>query len=279
MANDPEELLWELSSLGEDEDVPIPDDQALQDFREGRLAAGQAEQIRRLLARSRQARLRLGELAGLAPLRPTPELRSRVLASLPVRRRGRFGWQRAVLAVAAMALMILAARVFWLDSPWPSVGPLPEYQIRVFATAEVRNPDGNSPQPDADRVYRFDPRTPVRIQLSAREAASDQVSYGLYQLREGRLSRLKQAQGVTLEESRGVAVFEIIGTRLAPQVDRWQLFALVASPGRLPDGVSLREGENPQAALGKASGGRVFSVRLEMSPEGGSGKSKGKEEE
>lgn len=272
MAIDPEKLLWDLSALEEDEEAPIPEDQTLQDFREGRLAAGQAEQIQRLLARSRQARLRLGELAGLASPRPAPELRSRVLASLPVRRRGRFGWQRAVLAVAAMALILLAARVFWLDSPWPSDGLLPEYQIRVFATAEVRNPDGSSPQPDADRVYRFDPRTPVRIQLSAREAASDQVSYGLYQLREGRLTRLEQAQGVTLQESRGVAVFEVMGSRLAPQSGRWQLFALVASPGRLPDDLSLREGENPQAALGKASGGRVFSVLLEMSPEGGSGK-------
>lgn len=277
MPINPEELLWELSKLEEEGDEPIPADSTLQDFQEGRLAPRQAAQVERLLARSRQARMRLAVLAGLRPEAPSQELRSRVLASLPARRLSRLSWQRAAMAAAAMAVVALMAQLFWVNGPSPSPDFLPDYEIRVFGAAEVRGSEPALSQQGAPQQYRVGPETRVRIELSARTSSSEVADYGLYRLDGAHLERL--SQGLTLKIFRAAASFEALGSDLAPQPGRWQLFALVAAQGSLPQSLSLQSGQSPEAKLREASKGQVFPLLLELLSEGGEENQKGKEEE
>ncbi len=266
MSINPEDLLWKLAGLKEEDGKTTVADSGLQDYRKGRLAPHEAEQVERILARSSEARKRLAELSGLTPNAPSQQLRSRVLASLPARRPRRLSWQKAALAAAAMVLVGSMVQLFRITDPGSSPAFVPEYEIQVFAEADMRSPERTSPSGDTPGRHRVRSDTRLRIEFSARKSSTQEVDYGLYRLEGNRLQRL--AQGVFVEPFRGAARLEALGSVLAPQPGHWQLYALVAAQGKLPPSLALQSGDSPQARLSEASGGRVFPLQLELLPDG-----------
>lgn len=258
MPKDPEDLLWELSSLELEDDGPIPDDEALRRYRAGEMTPQEAAGLESALACSRQARRRLAELSGIQPPQPSPALRTRVTAALPPRKRRLPPvWRRAGLSAAAALLAVVAAQLLWVGGPSP--GALPEYQIQASGIAEERS--GPVPGVDAIRAY---PETRVRIRLTARNNPSEAVGYALYRLQGNQLERL----AVTFRKFRGAALLDAPGSELAPWPGSWQLFAVAAWESKLPSNQMLRPGENPEDALRESSAGQVFSLRLDLLPTG-----------
>lgn len=77
----PEDLLWDLAVEAPDGET-APSDEILEAYRSGRLPAGEASRLERLLARSQAGRRRLAALAGIARPEPRSTVRERVLAKL-----------------------------------------------------------------------------------------------------------------------------------------------------------------------------------------------------
>lgn len=248
---DPEDLLWELSRLGEvDTEEPL-DDEALRAWREGRMSEEEAAALEKRLADSPASRARLRELAGLAGGGLSPELRERVLARFGERERQNvvdfqrpeprkpLRWRSRWLPAAALAASVLVAvLVFRTPDPLP---PGLAYDLTAQGLALERS---GAPGAPSGTVEAY-PDTSVRLDVTPQGAAEGDVEVGLYRRRGGRLERLEPGAEISVERARGAfRVQGRAGALVGGEPGLRELFIVVARTGDLPDG--LEPGDGPR---------------------------------
>lgn len=230
--SDSEETLRQLAAYDGEDDEPSPTAETLAAYRAGELATEERRAVERTLARSADGRRRLAELAGLSQTVPSPELRERILASAPRRRRRSF-----VATIAALAAVLLTAigLLYWLRGH--QGGSLPSGVTYQIASAEglavVRSGAA------AGDVLTAYPDTEVRLTVAPEGDTVDGLEFGLYRLTDGELQRLRD--GVHLESRRGTAVFTALAADLVGVAPgQFQLLVVVGWEGRLvPSGTAL----------------------------------------
>jgi hypothetical protein len=254
-----EAILRALAESDRD-DGPAPTDERLRAYRLGRLPAGEARELERLLARSAAGRRRLLELAGLDSSLPLRRVRRAVLgqaagAGRPRRLRASAA---AVAAVAAVAAMVM----FALLVLYPQARPLPPglaFDVAGQGLAEVRSAEA---VPGAVRAY---PGTALRISLRPRGESPAGLAFALFRRQGDALRRVREPEEVRLAAERGSAAFSgtagaVLATR-TPGV--YPLFAVVSSRRDLPARVALAPGQDGAAAL-RSSGRLVYPLTVTL---------------
>ncbi len=282
---DPEELLWELSSTDRDrsDDAPVPPDETLVAYREGRLEAAQAQRLESLLAHSTEARERLIELAESTLSEPSAALRDRLVP--PTVASGGHAataprpWWPAATAVAAACLLAVG---LYLSRP-AEVVEVPPFEVSFELLAEIRSQGGTTAGTSGSDFADGDfadgdfagsdfagsafAETPVRIAVEPAENGVAGLDFGLYLRREETLVRLVPGSGLRFEAHRGAAVFEAPAGRLVGSAPgSYELFVVAAT--QLPVTIELAAGEEAQAVLREMTGGRIYrrSITLLADP-------------
>ena len=269
---EPDEQLWEMARLddpdGAEEGGGLSDG-TLRAWREGRLPEAETEDVEARLSRSPSARARLRELAGLETGAPGPlraELRQRVLAGFgkPERRRPQ-RWIPMAAAAALAASLIFA--VIFLRAP-SGLPPGLAYDVSARGLAAERS---TAPDPaDITGPVQAYPDTPVWLEVSPQGAAEEDVEFGLYRVREGRLERIETGPSLTVETNRGAARFQALAEDLVgPRPGIRDVYVVVSREGDLPAGGSLRPGEDPRLRLAGEDGQRLVytqSIQIRKGP-------------
>ena len=270
---DAEELLQWLAEVEEKETEGPPGDR-LAEYRDGRLAPGEATELEALLGEHREARERLAALAGVRLSEPSRAIREAVLAdfaasagsggSLAPRvsrsRRRTAGWRAAVAGFAAVAALAAVAFGTWrLSDRWanrPDSTAVPEVRATIAGLADERA------APTYGAEARALPDTTVRIEASPREAAVAGVELALYRSGGPGLERIAEDFLRRLPAGRGAISIEARAADLVGSVPgRYVLFLVAAPRGELPPTFELARGETPQTAL---SDRRVIPLGIEL---------------
>lgn len=283
--SEPEELLWELSGLdqedglestpavGESPDAPaneIPD-AVLTAYRASTLSAQEERRVEVRLGRSPVVRERLAELAGMAPPVMSESARQRFLLALGASARRRAvpllpipahpAW---LLAVAA-ALVALVGTVFVMSPRGPVELPsLPSFDASIHGLAEVR--DGGGTPASGSRFTTAEADTAVTVGVVVQPPRTG-LTVGLYTLRPDPVSQRGKMVRLPFEptwETRSTAVFRAPASALVGRAPgTYQLFAVIAREGGLPPDRILAPGEGPEVAFAGRDL-KVEPLRLEI---------------
>lgn len=226
-----DDLLWELPRAEASDDRPVPPDEKLLAYRDGRLNAAEEAKLEWELAGSRKGRERLAVLAGVR------------LDASP--RRGRGGWRLASIALAAASILLAV----WLGLR-PGTAPIPAFDVHVEGLALERGgPGGATAFPD----------TRVRVHVDPAGDAVAGLSYDAYRLEGNALARVVD---LAVEAPRGHAVLSAPAIRLVGDAPGpREFFVVVSRRASLPDRIDFGSA-GPAAALAGASGGNVYPVTL-----------------
>ncbi len=259
-----DERNWEASRHVVDVAGPIPPDEQLTAYRDGRLPEGQARDLERVLAASAASRRRLTELGGVVIDSPPSHLRQEVLK--PERsgaKSQRPSWRywiaaAAVLAVASILVVKLGGIAPAVDQP-RVIAALQggvTFDIQISALADRRS-DATTNLALADSI--------VRVVMQQRGEALSGIDFGLYRLESGRLSRLAAADGLITQINRGAVEWRVIASALVGTSPGRHPFYLAVGPqGALPTEVTPAVGELPEQRLAAASRGLAFESTLEI---------------
>lgn len=264
MSKQPEEdLLWRLSEV---QDGPVldtasePTDEDLRAYRAGTLSAADVERIEQALVRSPRSRARLAVLGGVPALPPPARVRARVLGESR-RRADVAAWAGIAAALVAAALVApLAYRM--LVGGGPSTTPVASLSGLAF-TVRV---EGLAPARGEKHTARAFADTPLRIVVEPEREARAGLVFALYRESDGRLERLDPGARLTVEESRGSAVFTVAAGDLVGAAPGDHSFFVVASGGTLPATVDLEQAGDARSALAAATGGIVTRASLTVVP-------------
>lgn len=255
MPKPPEDLLWEMTeSDGRPDDeaaAASTDDETLRAYREGRLSAAQIDAVESALAKSARARARLAELSGLPPLLPVERVHRRLLGAVgaPSHRRRGARWIAAAAAAVILLALPIAYRSFRgerADQAWPSGLA---FDVRVEGLAAMRGGAG---------AARALPRAPLRIVVEPRVDGIAGLTFALYRERGGRLERLAPGDGLTVEESRGSALFTTTAEALVGAAPGERaFFVVVTRDGPLPDSLPLDPAQPAETMLETKIGGSI----------------------
>lgn len=235
--------------------IPVPGDERLRAYREGRLTADETREIEGLLARSAAGRRRLLELGGIDRSLPLRRVRKAVLAAAGRRRRV-VPW----LSAAAVAASILVGLLTFS----PRQHGLPAglaYDVAPRGLAETRSADPSGTT-SAVRAY---PGTTLRILVRPRGESPAGVSLALFRREGGALRRVRQPQEVRLASDRGSAAFEGAAARvLATEVPGvYPLYVVAYAQQEPPALLKLEPGQDPAGAL-RAAGRLVYPVTVTL---------------
>jgi hypothetical protein len=248
-----ERALRALAGLETEDGLPAPADERLRAYREGTLSEDATKELERELARSAAGRRRLLELAGVDHSLPLRRVRRAVLGAAGPRRRTA-PWLAAAALAASIVLAVLTL--------FPHHASLPAglaYDVGAHGLAETRAAGG-----EVRSEARAYPDTPLRIQAVPRGESPAGVSFALFRLQDGSLSRVRVPDEARVETDRGSAVFTgTAGTVLATRSPGVYPLYVIAYPHGTPPPAYLRlePGQDPAAAL-RSSGRLVYPVTV-----------------
>lgn len=266
-----ENLLWQLTTVGEKEPQEPPSREELADYHGGTLSPDQAAKMESRLAASPQGRERMHRMAGLpaplAPVGPRQALLARLgLAEEELRqdkamvassRRGFSGWRQA-LPLAAGFLLVLGTFFFIGDE----AVPLPEFRVSTQQMSEFRSaPSADALQ--AGGVFYAD--SPVSIVVSPWEAAQAGLDFGLYRKEGDRFHRLGVGAEIETRIYRGTATFEASAADLVGEhAGTYSLYVVIAQKGDLPKEIDAHSGSDDHTVLAGNGRRQVHHVPLTM---------------
>ncbi|MCB1037220.1 MAG: hypothetical protein KDD47_25550, partial [Acidobacteria bacterium] len=219
----------------------------------GRMESAAARSFEGRLARSREGRRRLAELAdsGRGAVGPDPELRGRVLETFKRPRGGRH--RRFSRAAAILAAGFLLVVVGFVLRPLP----LPEdFALEVHAQGIASERAG----PTSSDLVEALPDTRVRIHAAAKGKAVSGLRFALYLRKDQRLLRLRVPEPTT---TRGGVTFSALARDLVgDQPGSFELFVAATRQRRLPAVIAIEAGQEPRAALGIEGRRPTVPIRL-----------------
>lgn len=246
-------LLHELGQLEERGAGHLLPDEMLSAYRAGRLGEDEMRVLEDRLGRDREGRRKLAQLAGVLERQPSPKVRERVLSAFEeaarrqppaTRRVSPAPWFRHRWAASvALAASLLLAVFLVINGPEPLPASL-DYQVEAYGLAQERS------QPAAEPVIEALPETTVRLVVTPREVAEQDVEFGLYRLDGDQLLRVIPGARLQLDVRRGSAVFEgRAGDLVGVEPGEHRVYIAVARPGELPQAQRLEVGQKPLEAL------------------------------
>lgn len=268
---DETELLWEMGRRVPSNSSPDLPDHRLVAYREGRLSRADAESCEHDLGRSVEARARLAELAVLESVTPSAHVRQAVLASFdgsfrlpaaPACEPARGPLRGSLLKAAAIAVFGLGMLLLMqLSLAHPSQRTLPPdlaYEVQAEGLAQVRRP-----APGGREIEAY-PETRVRITVSPRAAAVNDIEFGVYRESAARLERLHA--GIETRAIRGAAVVTAEARDLvSPDAESARLYLVAARPGDFPATLEVGQGA-AGAALEEAGRRRAYPFVIHLRP-------------
>ena len=235
---DPEsdDLVWQLPRAGADDDAPPPSDTLLNAYRAGELSQQEETRLEWALIGSRRGRERLAELGGIRlEARPKPALVRRPLMTAML---------AAAAVIAVVALLVVGGG---------RTRALPDFEVRAYGLAATRADRGGAQAFASGRVH---------VVVEPRGEAIPEVAFAAYRVDASELTRLAEPADMTIEIDRGSATLIAAAERLVgPDVGTRPFFVVVTRTSSLPDRVPVNA-ETPEAALTRASGGKVYRVPL-----------------
>ncbi|MDY7092020.1 MAG: hypothetical protein SX243_03525 [Acidobacteriota bacterium] len=261
-------LLHELGQLEERGTGQLLPDEMLSAYRLGRLGEDEMRALEARLSQDREGRQKLAQLAGVLERGPSPKVRERVLSAFDegvgrqppvVRRVSPAPWFRHRWAASvALAASLLLAVFLVVNGPEP-LPPSLDYQVEAYGLAQERS------RPEAESVIEALPETTIRLVVTPRELAEQDVEFGLYRLDEDRLLRLTTGAQLRLEVRRGSAVFEgRAGDLVGIEPGEHRIFIAVARPGELPEPQRLEEGQQPLEVLSDNGLHLAYAQRIHL---------------